>query len=159
MTIDETVEILTNGDEATLRELQVERPKTEDDLKRIIDAVTNRSHDYGTCCYAMSIAAEATFNYVASKLGVSGFQASCADLDILKRTRHINGPFAIITGEKMLYPQYNVQDEILKTIGEWQPWIAKECQAQLDKHKSDEHVHPDVRAYWERLAATAEVQP
>lgn len=158
MTMDEIVEILANGDETTLRELKVERPKTLEDLNRIIEAVTNRSHDYGTCCYAMSIAAEAAFNFVASKLGVSGFQASCADLDILKRTRHINGPFAIINGSDLLYPQYNVQDSVLQIIGKWQPWIAEECQKLIDSQKSDELVHPNVRAHWERMAATAEAK-
>ncbi|MBK7380837.1 MAG: hypothetical protein IPJ03_17905 [Ignavibacteriales bacterium] len=81
-------------------------PKTLDELNKVIEQLTERKHDYGTCVYAMSIAAVATFNYVASKLGVTGFQASCADLDILRRTRNYKNGFSIIDYNNLLYPQY-----------------------------------------------------
>ncbi len=79
------------------------------DLQKLMDYIkdlTDREHDYGTCVYAMSMAAVAAFNHVSSKLGCTGFQASCADLDILRRTRHMENGFSIVNYNNFLYPQY-----------------------------------------------------
>ncbi len=74
---------------------------------------------YGKCVYAMSLASVATFHYVAGQVGASGFQASCADLDILRRTRSLKGPFSIVDYTQMLYPQYDVLAKV-KEIAESQ---------------------------------------
>lgn len=67
-----------------------------------IESLVTQDHDYGTCVYAMSMAAVAAYNYVARKLGVTGFQASCADLDIVRRNRRIDGPFMLVNGENVV---------------------------------------------------------
>jgi hypothetical protein len=150
MSLNEAIEILTTGDEAALRELQMPQPESQDDLVRIFTALSERQHDYGTCVYAMSIYAEAAFNLMASKMGVTGFQASCADMDILKRTRRIKGPFAIIDGADLLYPQYDIPAKVAGILQSWQAWASTEAVKLLgDKHMA----HPDVMAHWERLAA------
>lgn len=92
-------------DEKHLRESKAPWPKTETELTDYIKTLVDRPHDYGTCVYAMSLAATATFNYVASKLGCSGFQAGCADMDIIRRTRDIEN-FSITVWDNLLYPQY-----------------------------------------------------
>lgn len=143
----------TQQTEQEMRESKAPSPETADELSAYIDALVNREHDYGTCVYAMSLAAVASFNYVANKLGVSGFQASCADLDVLRRTRRLDGPFMIVDGANMLYPQYDLRENLNKALLEWEPWAAEEAKKLLEKNTDQEHVHPDVRAHWECLAA------
>lgn len=62
-------------DEKGMREAKVPWPHTKEQLTEYVESLVNRTHDYGTCVYAMSMAAEAAFNYVAHHLGVTGFQA------------------------------------------------------------------------------------
>jgi hypothetical protein len=100
--------------ESQLRSFYPGRSQSLDGLKDLIGSLTNAVHDYGSCVYAMSIAAEAAFNYVANQLGVAGFQASCADLDIIRRTRRIKTSFTIVTPDDYLYPQYAYKHGELK---------------------------------------------
>ena len=119
--------------EEEMHEMKAPWPETPEELVAFITTITDRPHDYGTCVSAMSLAAEAAFNYVASVLAVTGFQASCADLDFLRRTRRIKGPFALIEGEDMMYPQYDIFNKTIQTINNWRPWAAKEAQKRIDE--------------------------
>ena len=92
--------------EMAMREVEAPTPNNVKELTEYVNSLVKREHDYGTCVYAMSLAATATFNYVARQLGVTGFQASCADLDILRRTRRMEQGFRIVDYNKLLYPQY-----------------------------------------------------
>lgn len=83
-------------------------------------------------------------------LGVTGFQAGCADLDILKRTRHIKGPFILLDGRDLLYPQYDLRAKLEDFLRENQQWAADEARKELAASPS---AHPDVRAHWQHLAA------
>lgn len=147
-------ESLRELDEAGLRAARIGFPKSEDDLLAIIRPLVERGHDYGTCVYAMSIAAEATFNYVASVLGCTGFQASCADLDLVRRTRGIEGPFAIFKADNLCYPQYDLPAK----FREWMEgedtakWVAEECQRMLDEASGVEA--PSVVEHWREKAAS-----
>src|SRR6202789_1203352 len=145
----EAVMVDNSATEAQMRESDVPWPKTEKQLNQYIASLVKRNHDYGTCVYAMSMAATATFNYVAGQLGVTGFQSSCADMDILRRTRHLKGPFMIVNGEDALYPQYDFVGRVEKAMEEWKPWLKEEAQKKLDEKGQ---AHPDVVAHWKRLA-------
>lgn len=138
--------------EALMRTAEVPWPKSLDDLMAYIRTQVDGPHDYGTCVYAMSLAATATFYYVARELGTTGFQSSCADLDILRRTRSLKGPFMLVDAEKLLYPQYDLRAQLEEAIAEWQTWAKTEAQKRLDDPKNA-NAHPDVRARWEALAA------
>ncbi len=134
--------------EKELRNYKVPFPKTEDELLDIIRQLVNRQHTYGTCVYAMSIAAVAAFRYVASVLGTTGFQAGCADLDFLRRTRHMENGFRIINYEKLIYPQYCDSDyfptylELLRdNLQDIQKLVKK-------KMKESSTVHPAVYEHW-----------
>lgn len=137
--------------EQEMREAKVPSLKTPEELQSYIESLVSQRHDYGTCVYAMSMAAVAAFNYVASKLGVTGFQASCADLDVLRRTRNIEGPFMIVASEKMLYPQYDLERDVKKALNDWREWAAGEARKMLAD--STDNVHPSVVKHWESLAA------
>lgn len=139
--------------EQEMRDLEAPCPETAADLMEYIESLTERSHDYGTCCYAMSLAATAAFQHVAKKLGVTGFQASCADLDVLRRTRSLKGPFILLKAEDMLYPQYNLQQKLRDAMNDWGEWAADEAKKKLAE--DSEHAHPDVVARWTMLAASA----
>jgi len=123
-----------------------------DELKAYIESLTDRDHDYGTCVYAMSMAATAAFNHVAKKLGVTGFQASCADMDFLRRSRGYKGPFMVIDGDNLCYPQYDLHAKLDEAIKEWMPWAAVEAKKRMEESPE---AHPNVIAHWERLAAQA----
>lgn len=139
-------------EELEMREFSAPTPETAEELAEFVSSLVNREHDYGTCVYAMSIAAVAAFNFVAHKLGVTGFQASCADLDILRRVRHLKGPFILLDGENLLYPQYDLRarvDEWIKnTISGWANEEAKKLLAEKESMTAG-----TVREHWERLAS------
>lgn len=138
--------------EQEMRAHKAPTPLTIEDLSTYIESLTKREHDYGTCCYAMSLAATAAFNYVASQLGVTGFQASCADLDIIRRTRNIDGPFMLIRGEDMLYPQYNLQEKLREAMEGWSTWAAEQAREKL---ATSPDASERVIAHWKQLAAQA----
>jgi hypothetical protein len=134
---------------AEMRETKDPWPYTEKQLIEYIKSLTDRGHDYDTCVYALSLAALAAFNYVARKLGVTGFQSSCADLDFLRRNRSIKGPFIILKGEDALYPQCDLMEKLEKALAEWRPWLRKEAKKRLAEGAL---AHPAVIAHWKELA-------
>jgi len=149
----EYLKTLKEGDEKTLREVKVQWPDTEDDLIDVIKAVSSRQHDYGTTVYAMSISALSAFFYASHVLGVTGFQAGCADMEFLKHTRNYKHGFRIIDYEKLLYPQ-SLNDD---NFPSWQKlekdnieWLTKEAKKKLEETSGK--AHPDVLKRWEYLA-------
>jgi len=152
MNLPEVTAALSTMGEAAMRDYELPWPRSEDELTTIVRSLVNRQHDYGTCVYAMSMAAVAAFNYVASALGVTGFQASCADLDVLRRTRSLE-VFRVVDASKLLYPQYltrehfPTQDDIEADCGEW---LGNKARALLTESPN---AHPDVVARWQELAA------
>jgi len=137
--------------EKEMREAKVITPKNIDELITEIKKLTEMNHDYGTAVYAMSMAAVATFNYIASELHVTGFQASCADLDILRRTRQMEHGFKVIDFNRLLYPQYVKEfpityDSLLIENIEHLSEAAK-------KNLNDcENAHPKVIKHWKMIA-------
>ena len=138
--------------EAEMRAATVKTPESVDDLVIQINGLVEREHDYGTCVYAMSMAAVAAFEYVARKLGVTGFQASCADLDFIRRTRRIDGPFIIMQMRDALYPQYDLPGRLCEWLekDESKGWMRE--QARKLVAEANGYVHPNVMAHWLRLA-------
>lgn len=139
--------------EKTLRELTVPTFSSVNELVKYIQTLKGIEHDYGTAVYAMSMAATATFNYMASNLGVTGFQASCADLDILRRTRNINGPFVILSLDRALYPQYDLHEQVDTFIHGNIAWLRNEARALLEENESAEFkAAEEVVQHWKKLA-------
>jgi hypothetical protein len=147
----EAVMVDNSATEAQMRESEVPWPKTTKQLIQYIESLTKRNQEYGTCVYSMSMAAVAAFNYVAGQLGVTGFQSSCADLDIIRRTRRMKGPFMLIKCEDALYPQYDIPSKISEAMEEWKPWLKEQAAVKLAEASG--YTHHDVIAHWEKLAA------
>lgn len=137
--------------EAEMRATQEKWPYTMAQLTEYITSLVDRQHDYGTCVYAMSLAAAAAFYFVSRQLGVTGFQSSCADLDFLRRTRSLKGPFLLLKAEDALYPQSDLSEKLRDALKEWQPWLAEQARERLLKTPD---AHPDVLAHWQVLAGT-----
>ena len=139
--------------EKEMREADVPWLKTSKELNEYIESLLAIEHDYGTCVYAMSLASVATFQYIAHKLGVTGFQASCADMDILTRTRSIKGPWMLIKAEDMLYPQYDLPAKLQEAMDGWQEWVSEEAQKKLSA-SGNKQAAPTVLAHWKMLVGT-----
>jgi hypothetical protein len=143
--------------EEEMREAKEPWPYTIKQLAEYIDSLVYRQHrkcrnrQHRKCrnLYAMSLAAVAAFNYVARELGTTGFQSSCADLDIIRRTRHIDGPFMLIKAEDALYPQYDLHGKLTETIVSWHPWLADEAKKKL---ANGDKAAPTVKDHWEKLS-------
>jgi hypothetical protein len=140
----------SRAEEIVLAKADAPKPKTYGELVDFIQTMTTREHEYGTAVYALSLCSVATFNFLAHKLGVTGFQASCADLDILSRIRQIKGPMAILEGSRLLYPQYS--NEIPEKYAKnWAKWAKTEA-LRLISESGDDPVNKDVLAHWVKLA-------
>lgn len=153
MEANSVTEMLAAGvpTEEQLREQDSPHPKTPEELTAFIAALVDRPHSYGTCVYAMSLSAVAAFNYVAHKLGVTGFQASCADMDILRHTRGFKFGW-LLNFDDLLYPQY--KDKLPTWDGlliEHRAKLAEMAKAKLAE--TNGRAHPDVLSHWKSLAA------
>lgn len=145
----EAVMVETATTESEMRNSKVPWPKTEKQLTEYIGSLVNRSHDYGTAVYAISMAATAAFHYASGQQGCTGFQASCADLDVLRRTRGIEGPFLFIKAEDALYPQYDLPGKLTESMEKWKPWLKEEAAKKLANSTG---AHPNVINHWKSLA-------
>lgn len=133
--------------EKEMQEKTVIRPKDIHELINYIQKLELENDDYGKAVYAVSMAATATFNYMASKCGITGFQASYADLDIVRRVRLLNGPFMLIKLEDALYPQYPILEDKVKEFRlseNSQKWLKEQAILNL---KETPNAHPDVIAH------------
>jgi hypothetical protein len=142
--------------EQELRNSEAPWPKSIEELTAYIKSLVDRPHDYGTCVHAMSLSAVAAFYYVCSVLGATGFQASCADLDILRRIRGYKTSFHVCDHANLLYPQYcNAEkfphwDELIERDADLQKWIADTARKNL---ATSSHSHPNVVAHWKMLVS------
>lgn len=140
--------------EKDMREMKAPWPKTILGLVRFIWKMLRQNDDYGKCVYAMSLSAVATFNYLSRKCGATGFQASCADMDILRRTRGYKAGFRIINYADLLYPQYIDEEHFPRPDKMLQDNIATLAPMARDLLKSPiGPMHPDVRSRLEMIAA------
>ncbi len=159
------LEELAKMGERELRDAPNMWPKTLEELNQLIQSQLTRAHDYGSVCAALSLVTNATFNYFASEQGMTGFQAQCADLDALRRSRHIKGPFTVLKLEDGLYPQYDLMGSAQEfiTSAESARWLREQAQASLKELDENMrrapdmlHVAPAVVEHWKKLATDPE---
>lgn len=151
---------VSTAEELELREMDVPWPDSKEELMDYIDTLIGRNHTYGTCVYAMSMSAVATFRYVSSELGVTGFQASCADLDILRRTRRLEHGFTLLDFGKLLFPQYWAEDHFPSPetlVEDNMEHLQEAAQERLDDN--GEKMHPNVRSHLQTIASGEVPQP
>jgi hypothetical protein len=146
--------------EKEMRESKAPWPKSKDELLAFIDKMEKEANDYsepgegyGKAVYVMSLIATAAFYYASHVVGSTGFQASCADIDFLRRTRSMDDGFQIINYSDLLYPQY--EDKIpgyWSLIEKNKEWLAQRAAKLLSE--SDGMAVEAVLNHWKRLIAS-----
>lgn len=103
---------------------------------------------------ALADIALAAFNFACSELGVTGYQASIAELVFLAKSRRIKGPFALVKAEDDLYPQNSVLDQVERLRDDWSDWIKGEAAKLVYQHatRPNDMTHPAVKQHWIDLA-------
>jgi hypothetical protein len=139
--------------EKEMRERKAVSPNSFNALKTEIGMLLNNNNDYGQAVYAISLACVATFNFMAKELGITGFQASCADLDILRRTRRMENGFKILNFDRLLYPQYVDEFNITyeKLLSDNIENLSLAAKKKLEEME-DFPAHPDVVKHWEKIS-------
>lgn len=138
--------------EQQMRDADVPWPETVEELAEYVTSLVDRPHDYGTCVYAMSMAALAAMYHVAKKLGVTGFQASCADMDILRRSRRLDDGFRIVNYSNLLYPQYWNAEHFPTAVDLMRdPDVAKRIREKAGELLESGRGVGAVRDHWHRL--------
>lgn len=138
--------------EIEMRDSKVPWFGTLEDLTKYIEDLVDREHDYGTCVYATSMAATATFQFMAGQLGITGFQASCAGMDILSRTRGFKWG-KLLNYDDLLYPQYWNEEHfpsLATLLDDNRVELGKRAQELIDKNK-DRVVSEVVMNHWKSL--------
>jgi hypothetical protein len=131
-------------------------PVNIEDLANQIQEIVSKSYSYEDAPNALAEAALLAFNFVASELGVSGYQASYADMVFLSKSRLIKGPFAIVKAEDMLYPQYDILKDVQKHLDTWSSWVAEEATRRLKGSANLYSPSFTVIDHWKKLAAQAD---
>lgn len=62
---------------------------------------------YNRAAEVLAEVAQLAFDYAVSQVEPSGFQASWAALDFVRRVQRIEGPFSLVRADDYLYPQYD----------------------------------------------------
>lgn len=137
--------------EQQMRDFKVPFFQTEEELSAFIRSMCDHGDDYGTAVYAMSLAAVATFNYMAHVVGATGAQASIASLDAVRRMRGTEGPFMIVELADALYPQCDPIAKVHKWVNDKDSseWLAKKARERLG---DTGYAIPEIIAHWKRLA-------
>ena len=74
--------------------------------------------------------------------------------------RSIEGPFAIVTADQFLYPQYGtIYEKALEFEQSWLPWMAEKAAERIAEVEAqppeNRRVAASVWNHWQRLAASA----
>lgn len=126
-------------------------PKSKEELESFISEQENKSHDYSSISEALTEITLATFNYYASKYGMTGFQAGWSAMRFLGRTRGIEAPFMIVDSSKLLFPQYDLLNDVKKFLEESKVELSKIAQQKLD-NDVDEFTSQKVIERWKEIA-------
>jgi hypothetical protein len=127
----------------SLRDESAERPnlhpQAEDDLLAILRGlIDDPAHDYNTSAEALRDGTIAAFNYLAHRLGNSGFQASWAILNVLGDVNGYEGPFGVVKADEMLYPQYQTAEQKAREMSAgWKDWLRERATERLAEYEAD----------------------
>lgn len=133
-------------------------PKSIEEVSKIIIDLTERKHDYNSCVYAMAIAASAAMKYVATKLAVTGYQFSAAEMKLIAKSRNLDMGGRLLNYQDILYPQYCDNEhfpsweDVLKNNKEK---FVKKAKEFLVEHPS---AAPNVIAHWQKIASMEAAQ-
>ena len=129
-------------------EMEMPWPDNAQELTSYIEKVKEKYNtSYNDAVYGPALAAIAAFNYTASQMGLSGFQASYSEMLFLEKLRNIKHGFKILNFDNLLYPQYlkdfNLSAETLirKNLDE----LKKAAKEELNRSP---YAAQEVRDHW-----------
>lgn len=128
---------------------------TLEDLPAFLKELTeDYDHDYGTICHAIAAAAVAAAWAVerTPQGGITGFQASAISWEMLKGWDGLSlgeTGSRLLNMDDMLYPQH--EDRFRQIRADTWDAVQKKAKAMIEE--KSEHVHPNVLAHWESVAA------
>lgn len=120
------------------------------EISNLVDIEHGGAAGYEASADAMWKAALAVFNFAASEVGATGFQASWAALRFYGEAMSIKGPFLVMKLEDALFPQYDLPGRLAAYLKEHREWLRQQAKEKLAGDLS--YVHPDVLAHWQKLA-------
>lgn len=140
--------------EKVIREQETPWPKSMTELNEVLGKLLSGVHTYGSVAEAMGMAAAATINFMGSHMGCTGFQASFADLIVLRRQRSLKGPFKVMKVDEVFYPQYDIFRSTREFVSESSEWISGEAKKKLAAIEGQEETGyaPQVLARIQALA-------
>lgn len=123
-------------------------PDNVQELTSYIEEVKEKYNtSYNDAVYGPALAAIAAFNYTASQMGLSGFQASYSEMLFFEKLRDIKHGFMILNYDNLLYPQYlkdfNLSAETL--IRKNLDSLKKAAKEELEKSP---YASQEVRDHW-----------
>lgn len=129
-------------------------PHSMNELSTYITSRLQEPNTYESVPETLADIALAAFNYACGELGVTGYQASIAELVFLGKSRRIKGPFALVRAEDDLYPQNSILDQVEQLRDEWSPWLKDEAAKLVYETatKPQYPPHPQVYQHWVNLA-------
>lgn len=106
---------------------------------------------YESSARAMVDVAKAAFEYAASEVGASGFQASWAALTAYGELMRIEGPFIVLKAEDTLYPQYDLHARLQEFLDNATEWLGDKAAELL----AEDRGVPAVREHWQKVVDAA----
>ncbi len=131
------------------------KPQTLEELVQHVKELRKdleQGYDYNTSAqYALKVAL-AAFDFAAREQGLTGFQAHWVAMSFLADVNNIKGPFAIMSADLMLYPQYETPTQLAAKYEEdFKPWLGEQARKKLEEHGGS--AAPQVLEHWKKLAA------
>ena len=124
-------------------------PKKKEELDLYIRSQVEKEHDYNSSAEAVANIILATFNYYGSQIGITGLQAHWAAMKFLAEVYHIKGPMMVISADKALYPQYNLEEDFRKFKNRSMSWLREQAKKKLEENPD---AAPRVIEHWKKLA-------
>lgn len=146
---------------ARLENLDYEQAPGFDSMEALgafLDAIAGQDHDYNTSCTALVYAATTAFRTMSRLLGSSGAQAELAALSAYASVVAIDGPFAVMRAEELVYDGNRLTDQLAELEAKWSTWLAEQGRQKLAEQSDREGaghrvpVHPRVLERWRELA-------
>lgn len=129
-------------------------PQSEKELIDYIREQLDGPQTYNSAAESLANISVAAFNYAAHMQGATGFQAGWAGLQFIRIIRGIEGPFAILDSNQLLYPQYNLLGQVIEWIEKWKVELAPKAKEMLET--VGDNAHPNVVEHWRQMAKLAE---
>lgn len=141
---------------------------TREELPAVIDAFIAGVSDpevaygpnkdgYDKCVEAMWRSAYVAHEYVASQLGVTGFQHSMSSLTLLGALNGIDGPYMLVKVENALYPQYDVVARVAEFLNseDVRKWLVEQAEKKLAENGAADgrFAVPRVVDHWRAIVA------